>query len=123
MAMGETALLRVPAITAAQSTTGRESKAFDYTSSAEVPCRFFETAAIPGQRPEGQYLACDAVVQIQAANYSVEPETLTDSSGERRQITVKATPSSAWVAWEVLATRDLGGLGRRKEVRLRRWKQ
>lgn len=115
MAFGETSILLVPVVTTSQAVTGEEVESYSYATSTDIPCRFFGRKLESIVRQDGQSLQVDAVAQVRG-RFNIDPDALTSSEGQRRQVKVDG------VLWEVAWAREMGGMGRRKEILLRRWK-
>jgi hypothetical protein len=97
-----------------QQPTGEWSPTFDYSDATPIACRLYDHAARSNTNPFGQTLEVDAVALV-PATVSLDPLVLGTSDGERRQVQIDG------VLYEVLAVRDLGHVGRVKEVELKRW--
>jgi hypothetical protein len=97
-----------------QQPTSEWSPAFDYSSATPIACRLYDQAARPNTNAFGQTLDIDAVALV-SAGVSLNPLALGATDGERQQVQIDG------VLYEVLAVRDLGHVGRVKEIELKRW--
>jgi hypothetical protein len=97
-----------------QQPTGEWSPSFDYSSATPIACRLYDRAARSNTNAFGQTLEIDAVALV-SAGVVLDPLVLGASDGERQQVQIDG------VFYEVLAVRDLGHIGRVKEIELKRW--
>lgn len=97
-----------------QLPTGEWSPAFDYSAAAPIACRLYDRAARSNINDFGQTLDIDAVALV-PGSVLLDPLVLGASDGERQQVQIDG------VLYEVLAVRDLGHVGRVKEIELKRW--
>lgn len=97
-----------------QQPTLEWSPTFDYSSAAPIACRIYDRAARSNINDFGQTVEIDAIALV-PASVSLGPLVLGASDGERQQIQIDG------VLYEVLAVRDLGHVGRVKEIELKRW--
>jgi len=98
----------------AQQPTGEWSPSFDYSSATPIACRLYDRAARSNINAFGQTLEIDAVALV-PASVSLNPLVLGATDGERQQVQIDG------LLYEVLAVRDLGHIGRVKEIELKRW--
>ena len=98
----------------AQQPTGEWSPSFDYSTATPVACRLYDRAARSNTNAFGQTLEVDAVALV-PATVSLNPIVLGAPDGERQQVQIDG------VLYEVLAVRELGHVGRVKEIELKRW--
>lgn len=110
--MTSTLLIGVKSVT--QQPAGEWTPSFDYSSATPIACRLYDRAARSNVNRYGQTLEIDAVALV-SAMVSLDPLVLGTADGERQQVQVDG------VAYEVLSVRDLGHLGRVKEIELKRW--
>ena len=97
-----------------QQPTSEWSPSFDYSSATPIACRLYDRAARSNVNDYGQTLEVDAVALV-SANVALNPLALGTTDGERQQVQIDGVP------YEVLAVRDLGHVGRVKEIELKRW--
>jgi hypothetical protein len=97
-----------------QQPTGEWSPSYDYSNATPIACRLYDRAARSNANAFGQTLEVDAVALV-PASVSLNPLVLGASDGERQQVQVDG------LLYEVLAVRDLGHVGRVKEIELKRW--
>jgi hypothetical protein len=97
-----------------QQPTGEWSPSFDYSSATPIACRLYDRAARSNTNAFGQTLEIDAVALV-PGSVSLAPLVLGASDGERQQVQIDG------VLYEVLAVRDLGHVGRVKEIELKKW--
>lgn len=109
-----TSTLLIGQKTMTQQPTGEWSPSFSYTSATPIACRLYDRAARSNTNAFGQTLEVDAVALV-PASASLDPLVLGTSDGERQQVQIDG------VLYEVLAVRDLGHVGRVKEIELKRW--
>jgi hypothetical protein len=109
-----TSTLLIGQKTMTQQPTGEWSPTFNYTSATPIACRLCDRAARPNTNAFGQTLEVDAVALV-PAYVSLDPLVLGGSDGERQQVQIDG------LLYEVLAVRDLGHVGRVKEIELERW--
>ena len=98
----------------AQQPTGEWSPSFDYSHATPIACRLYDRAARSNVNSFGQTLEVDAVALV-PASVSLDPLVLGAADGERQQVQIDG------LLYEVLAVRDLGHVGRVKEIELKRW--
>jgi hypothetical protein len=110
--MTSTLLIGVKSMT--RQPTGEWTPVFDYSAALPIACRLYDRAARANTNAFGQTLAIDAVALV-SGSVSLEPLVLGTADGERRQVQIDG------VLYEVLAVRDLGHVGRVKEIALKRW--
>lgn len=109
-----TSTLLIGAKSMSQQPTGEWSPAFDYSAATPIACRLYDRAARFNSNPYGQTLDIDAVALV-PGSVSLNPLVLGAPDGERQQVRIDG------VLYEVLAVRDLGHVGRVKELELKRW--
>ena len=97
-----------------QQATGEWTPSFDYSAATPIACRLYDRAARSNTNPFGQTLEVDAVALV-PASVSLQPLVLGATDGERQQVQIDG------VLYEVLVVRDLGHVGRVKEIELKRW--
>jgi hypothetical protein len=110
--LNSTLLIGIKSVT--QQPTGEWSPSFSYTGATPITCRLYDRAARSNINAFGQTLEVDAVALV-PASVSLEPLVLGTADGERQQVQIDG------VLYEVLAVRDLGHVGRVKEIELKRW--
>ncbi|MGH7193627.1 MAG: hypothetical protein ACREJM_08860 [Candidatus Saccharimonadales bacterium] len=110
--MTSTLLIGIKSVT--QQPTGEWTPSFDYSGATPIACRLYDRAARSNVNRYGQTLEIDAVALV-SASVALDPLVLGTADGERQQVQVDG------VAYEVLCVRDLGHLGRVKEIELKRW--
>ena len=112
------ATLLVGTVAIAQEDTGEVRTSYTYTG-ASIPCRFFQRAVRSMQERHGQVQEIDAIAHV---NYpeAVGTEVLEAATGERKQVKVTPEKGVATV-YEVLLMRNLGSMGKVKELELKRW--
>lgn len=109
-----TSTLLIGAKSMSQQPTGEWSPAFDYSAASPIACRVYDRGARSNINAFGQTLEIDAVALV-PANVSLNPLVLGAVDGERQQVRIDG------VLYEVLAVRELGHVGRVKELELKRW--